>query len=82
MYEKGNKENSKIEEVYRKELKVLVSQKLESDNRYHDIVKEREKFRETERILLNTFDFWKAKFDLDRQSEEDSKQSPPEPHIT
>ena len=40
-----------------------MSQKFEVDYRYDTIVKEREKFNEKERILLNTFDLWKAKFE-------------------
>ena len=63
LYEKVNKENTKLTESCKKEIKEILSQKLEADNRYHDLVSEREKFREKERILLNTFDLWKSKFD-------------------
>ena len=76
LYEKSEKENVKLTEKHKKEMKDIVSQKLESDNRYNLIVKEREKFRETERILLNTFDLWKSKFESAGKTEESPKESP------
>jgi DNA-directed RNA polymerase subunit M/transcription elongation factor TFIIS len=56
-----------------------VAQKLESDYRYDAVVKEREKFNEKERILLNTFDLWKSKFDSSNKPEESVKASGPTP---
>ena len=68
LYEKANKENVKLAESCKKEIKEILSQELEADNRYKDLVNEREQFREKERILLNTFDLWKSKFDQEESS--------------
>ena len=54
----------------------MISQKLESDNRYADLVKEREKSREKERIILNTFDFWKTNFELLNNKDEEASKKP------
>ena len=75
LYEKANKEIAKLTEVHKKEIKELVSQKLEVDYRYDSIVKEREKFAEKERILLNTFDLWKAKFETPGMPKETEKSA-------
>ena len=61
LYEKVVKDNAKLEEQHKKEVKELVSKKLESDYRLDIAVKEKEKLLEKERILLNTFDIWKSK---------------------
>ena len=63
LYEKALKDTAKLEESHKKEVKDLVSRKLESDYRLDVAVKEKEKLLEKERILLNTFDIWKSKFD-------------------
>ena len=57
--DKSNNENAKLSESFKKRIKELVAKKIESDNRYNDDIKEREQFRDKERILLNTFDLWK-----------------------
>ena len=75
LHEKVTKENVKITENFKKEIKEILKQKLEADNRYHDLVNEREKFREKERILLNTFDLWKSKFEQSRDKDEESTNS-------
>ena len=81
LYEKGNKENTKLAESYKKEIKELISQKLESDNRYADLVTEREKSREKERIMLNTFDFWKTNFEIFNTKGEEASKKPNRPVI-
>ena len=68
LHEKVSKENVKIAETCKNEIKVILKQKLEAENRYNDLVNEREKYREKERILLNTFDLLKSKFDLQPNS--------------
>ena len=45
LHEKVIKENVKITENCKKEIKEILKQKLEADNRYHDLVNEREKFK-------------------------------------
>ena len=72
LHEKVTKENVKITENCKKEIKEILKQKLEADNRYHDLVNEREKFREKERILLNTFDLWKSSFEFNNDKVENS----------
>ena len=52
LFEKGEKENMKLVEAHKKEIKEIVAQKLESDNRYQDVIKEMETYREKERISL------------------------------
>ena len=76
LHEKANKENVKIAETCKNEIKVILKQKLEADNRYHDLVNEMEKYREKERILLNTFDLWKSQFELNTKNAEESSKSP------
>ena len=65
LHEKVSKDNVKIAETCKNEIKVILKQKLEADNRYNDLLNEREKYREKERILLNTFDLWRSRFDLE-----------------
>ena len=76
LYEKLAKESAKLVESHKKEIKELVSKKLESDYRFDNIVKEREQFLEKERILLNTFDLWKLKFDSSNKAEDASSKTP------
>ena len=70
LYEKALKDIAKLEESHKKEVKELVSRKLESDYRLDVAVKEKEKLLEKERILLNTIDVWKSKFDLSNETQE------------
>ena len=75
LHEKVSKENVKIAETCKSEIKEILKQKLEADNRYHDLVNEREKYREKERILLNTFDLWRSQIELNTKKVDESSES-------
>ena len=76
LHEKVSKENVKIAETCKSEIKEILKQKLEADNRYHDLVNEREKYREKERILLNTFDLWRSQIEINTKKVSESSSSP------
>ena len=79
LYEKLVRDNSKLIEKHNKELEAVVAQKMESDDKYNAIVQERERFRETERILLNTFDLWREKFESKKVQETHSTSTSSSP---